>query len=730
MKQATPAAGWLRGAAVSGGLSVLFYLILLWRDPLVFWKDDFALSVLPVLADVARSWSEGEWPLLSPYSWVCSNLAGEYQYGTFSVVVNALVFLTWQLPLGFPQQTAVLSLVHVFILGAGGYTLARGRDLAPPLAHMVGFIAALNGWMVCWGATDWFGALAAFAWLPWAWWAAERALDPACGPRRFLWPAPFVYLLVTGGFPYVVVMFGVLCVFLSVKTWMRTRKLFAVLPLAAGVLLGIGLSAPAWLALIDYVDGSAREAQDAASHRQWLVPPAAWPGLILPSWTVSWSDFSNRFLPHVSTELAAGIAAPAILLFALARNARAIARRCGWELALLVFLFIAAMLPTTGVFRWSFRWLPFLHLVLALCAAEAWQTLRKEERGPARLALALVGASILFMWLAGTVGPHGWFVPSLLLGLAGAWLVLERFSVRPWLPPAFTFLSLLATFLVISPNGGVPKFPLDPRLTEAAPLDPARLYLSVYPPPEQVYRASAVSGPVGLVVRPGSSSMWGAVRLVNGYSPIRPAGVATQFDFQIHGELAPWSAEYFPIYEAGPNGLLRQIGVDGILVARELAEIVPQPAEEWQLVFETAEGRVYHRRGPPLPLIQPVIEPGRAPARISSIASSRHRMVADVAVEPGERAALLTFARPFFRGYRATLEGRPLEVHAWRGLVPAVEVPPGAGGRLELVYRPIWLIVGAFIAGVSIIVIIATLLLRKAQGKGAAPKPEAGLIDS
>jgi len=83
---------WLNffGALGAGLLIVGFCLILLWHDPLVFWNDDYEISVLPVFADVARSWSEGHWPLLSPYSWVCGNLAGEFQYGTFSVFVTDL----------------------------------------------------------------------------------------------------------------------------------------------------------------------------------------------------------------------------------------------------------------------------------------------------------------------------------------------------------------------------------------------------------------------------------------------------------------------------------------------------------------------------------------------------------------------------------------------------------------------------------------------------------------
>src|SRR3954471_23241609 len=109
------------GALAAGVGVTLFCFILLWHDPLLFWNDDYEISILPVFADVARSWSEGHWPLLSPYSWVCSNLAGEFQYGTFSIFVNAPVVLIWKLPLAFAQQAAALSITHLFILAVGGY---------------------------------------------------------------------------------------------------------------------------------------------------------------------------------------------------------------------------------------------------------------------------------------------------------------------------------------------------------------------------------------------------------------------------------------------------------------------------------------------------------------------------------------------------------------------------------------------------------------------------------
>src|SRR5436190_20084528 len=119
------------GAMSAGAIVVAFCLVLLGHDPLLFWNDDCELSILPVFDDVARSWAEGHLPLLSPYSWVCGNLAGEFQYGTFSVFVNAAVVGIWKLPLSFPQQAAALSITHLFVLAMGGYLLARGRSFSP-----------------------------------------------------------------------------------------------------------------------------------------------------------------------------------------------------------------------------------------------------------------------------------------------------------------------------------------------------------------------------------------------------------------------------------------------------------------------------------------------------------------------------------------------------------------------------------------------------------------------
>jgi hypothetical protein len=711
-------------AAAAGLLVVAFCLILLWHDPLLFWSDDYELSVLPVLADVARSWSEGHWPLLSPYSWVCGNLAGEFQYGTFSVFVNAAVVLIWKFPLTFAQQAAALSITHLFVLAIGAFLLARDRRFSIPLSIFVALVASLNGWIICWGATDWFGALGAFAWLPWAWWGAERALDRQKTKWRFLWPAPFVYLLVTGGFPYTVLMLLLLIAWLSIKFLVQTRSVTSILPMLLGVALGFGLSAPAWLAILDLVQGSARELQPASAHWQWIVPWQALPGFILPCWTVNWADFSSHYVSHTGTELACGLVAPVALIAGFIWRGRVLVPRLKWEMALLVLVLVLAMLPTAGLFRWSFRWLPFFHLILTMCAAEVlhmrprtsvFAKATADKPTPATTAIALVVLTTIAMSVLRTAGPYAFPLTWIFLGLAAIWCLLEfalRHSpFRELTSVVITFLALLATYLCIPPNGGVPKFNLSQELLKPSPLDPRRLYLSIYPWAEQSYRIETKPQPVGQIVRPGSTSMWAGLRFINGYSPIRPAGVAREFGTAIHGEIDPAAADYLLNYQAGKDGELALLGVDGIVVAQEI-NFAPQPASEWEQVVSTDEGRVFHRRGAPFGRVRSITSIDSRPAEqfvsatISRVNDSRNWVEANIAVPAGDRPALLSFSRPYFRGYQARLGNHKLIVSSYRGLFPLVEIPPNTHGQLILVYRPNWLIWGGSAAVACTLVVL------------------------
>ena len=205
--------------------------------------------------------------------------------------------------------------------------------------------------------------------------------------------------------------------------------------------------------------------------------------------------------------------------------------------------------------------------------------------------------------------------------------------------------------------------------------------------------------------------MWAGLRFINGYSPIRAAGVARQFETSIHGEINPDVGSHLLNDQAGRDGQLALMGVDGIVVAQEV-EIAPQPSSEWELVLSTEEGNVFHRRSAPFARVRSVTSIDSRPneefvlATISRINDSRNFVDADIDVPAGGRSALLTFSRPYFRGYKARIGDQKLAITSYRGLFPILEVPAGTHGRLTVAYRPAWLLWGGGMAAVCALIVL------------------------
>lgn len=84
----------------------------------------------------------------------------------------------------------------------------------------------------------------------------------------------------------------------------------------------------------------------------------------------------------------------------------------------------------------------------------------------------------------------------------------------------------------------------------------------------------------------------------------------------------------------------------------------------------------------------------------------------------------IIFARPWYPGYRATLDGRPLPLTPYRRFLPEVTLPKGATGRLVVEYRPAGLDTGLKIAagagGLLLLWMLAGLFLAKTREQTAA----------
>lgn len=745
-----------------------FSILLLRQDPGFFWRDDYQTYQLAGFRDVARSWSEGEFPLVSPYSWQGGALAAEYQNGVFSVFLTGCVLLVFGLGLSLPQAAAALSIVHLAVLATGTFRLARRQGLPADLSTLAALVASLNGWIVLWGATAWFPALASFAWVPWVWWGLDRALDKRGGPVRFVPAGLFLYLLVTAGWPFTVLMIGLVTGWLLVKAWREGRALASLWPLAAAWGIGLGLSAPAWLMLVEFSHHTVRGYTPAALHNEWLVPISALPGLVFPVLVTHWKVFGGVWKPHVSAELAGGLVPVAVLATALLRIGRSVVWKLRWELALCGAALLLGVSPGFGNFRWSFRWLPLFFLTLGLTSAHALALLRASrqepspEEGPSRtgghglnpglwatyLVLA-IWARVLFLKL----GPvcltfvHGVVLAALCL----TWVLVEARGTRApglrrWLPCGVVFFSCWITYALIGHHIEVPRWRFEQRHTEQRGLDPDRQYFSVYTMPDII----TPTGGEGVDLFPGNSAMYSGLRFVNGYSPLRPLGMTAALDFGFHGFVTPAAGERLLVRETGPNGLLQRMGVDGLVVSECFEEHWPAiEANGWRLEGMVEGGGIFYRLGPPSPRVRSVVGPidrtsnlvramdwlteeraGPAPKgllvrndrkeciflifvpiEVTPVEESRNRVVVDVSATVIPDKALVVFSRAWYPGYRATLDGQPTPVEQLDLMMPAVRLPAGAGGRLVLEYRPRSLVAGCWLAaaaGLCVLLIVAT----------------------
>lgn len=756
----------------TGAIVVAFCLGLVLHTPQWFWQDDFQSYQLANYYDVARAWREGDVPLLTPYSWQCGALAGEYQNGVFSIVLTGLALAVFSTNVSLTTAGTVFSISHLAILSMGTFRLSRRLGTPRDLALMAALATALSGWIMIWGAKAWFPALAAFAWLPWFWWGLERGLDDKGSVARFLPAGIFLYLIITAGWPFTVLMAGILTAWLMARRFFVDGVLFASWPVVAAWIVGLGLSAPQWMMLLEYTKETVR-GQTPARHlcEHWVVPAAGLPGMMLPSQCVTW-DVYGREKIHMSAELSGNFVPLVFLVTALATGGRSLLRRHGWELALCVLVLVLAMLPSLGNFRWSYRWLPFFTLILSLLGTRAYASVRDLVPTQAGIwAILLLSAGILLTFCLEYDQPSITIMhASLLMVLCMIWAVAEYRTLvhAVWIPCVVLLVSSWLTFAPIAPFLEVPAW--NPSMAQMPPeLDPNVRYLSVHIWPDIFEDRPPIHerplDPEDGAVVPGNFNQYSGIEFINGYSPMGPLDLSVLFNFGTHGYLGGphqmkedeqlQTALDFIVAESGPNDLLALMGVDGLMIADRFARMIP-PIESrgWERKATLPGVTVLQRKTPSkhvarsLDIATPlgdwmqcyelmrqrkmfdvpmILFEGNgqhdesAPARDFARADikvkhqSRTKVVVEVTNPHPEQESLVVFARPWFAGYGARFNGEPIALSRAGLILPAVRLPHGASGELVLEYRPHTLVRGCKVAAATLVLslLLAGLALRR-----------------
>jgi hypothetical protein len=671
-------------------LGVLFYL----RELLPGWAPpggDFANYVLPYAVYMSQAWADGRWPPLwnpdvfmgVPY---LANIQASTLYPPYLLLalLPPLVVLAW------------VQVLHVGLAGAGMYAYAlRGARLGRAGAVVAAVVFMVGPFVT--GQMARVNFLYALAWAPWLMLAVDRSL---VAPRWWLAPviAGLVGLVLLAGHPQAAYFTVILMAMAGLGPLWRSVRRRRWTPAAQGLsiiivggALGLGLAAAQLVPTAELVGQSIRSSGvDPGVAAESPLPLRGLFGTVLP-------HYSSQ-LPAEITGASLGAAALTLALLAVLTRWRSPFVR-GWLLVGLISFWAATghagrlydllyqVLPGLNLFRVPARLLLFSTVSLALLAgmgtraAPVLARLRKPAPVLAAAGLALLPAAVVVAygavgspdqrWLRLLPRPPGppagdlvWQV-ALVAGVAVALIgAAARPRLRRALAPALVGLVLADTWLATQPIYSRQAVP-------AASYSAATGARQLVAPEAGARYLSLSAGYAGLQPNQGMSGGWLSVdgydggvlplsRYVAFRRPLLPPDSSNRSDY------------IFPFLTHKLYSLdrLQQTGAATVIAAE--AED-PNGSDCPCLSPGEAAGGVRVWRVPD-PLGRAWLETsrGRVPQRISLDRGERVEVQVEAA-EPG----LLVLADTDYPGWRAKLDGRPVRMERYEGLLRAVPMPAG-----------------------------------------------------
>jgi hypothetical protein len=727
--------------AAAGLVAAAFGLALYLANDRVFWNGDMQLQVVPISRDIARSLGEGHLPLISPYSWNAGALAGEMQWGVFSPVELYIDWVTWHIVATGKAAGAALVVAHLAILASGSFRYGRSAGLDAPGSYLVAIAVALNGFLLSWAAPDWLAALTSFAFVPWALWALERAQRSPVLDASTPLAAAFLALIVLAGWPYSLLMVGLASAWLAARALVERRTLRAIAPLVLAWGLGVGLAAPMLLVGFEYAAFCARTVGPGGS-RMSMLPLEAVLGAFMPSFPAVWWGVGGPSV-RSSPELADGLAPAVGLVCAVALHGRSFLRAHRWEASLLATGLLLAASPSLMSLRWSFRWVPLVHLMLARLGAHGLSLVRQEAAArplaplrrlltnPGLLAAAVLlvlGLRALELDVAVQDGAfelgRDLFVLSLLWAAGEARLPAAS-ALRSWVPVGVALVALWMTYDRLPPGRLNPRWTFQDAPDSPGALDRDVRYFSVYTS-DDIYaeaRAWNLRGyqPYGRGAElwPADRSLYPGVEMISGYSTMLPGNLHEAFTFDAYGYLVESRGHELLRADTARGGLLDSMGVDGLLVSKRFAADVPDVvANGWRVVNATEGSVILRREGAPSARVRAAEGSGLGTVRIGQVTSSRLRVDAEVETA-ADRPGLLIVARAFYPGWRARVNGQEVPVEQASLVMPAVRIPAGTRGTVTLWYEPRSLVRGLWIAAFAAAGLLATVWRVRPRARGS-----------
>jgi hypothetical protein len=275
-------------------------------------------------------------------------------------------------------------------------------------------------------------------------------------------------------------------------------------------------------------------------------------------------------------------------------------------------------------------------------------------------------------------------------------------------------------------------YPHDLTTVEAMSQRDYTLWFGNYPPlvePDELPSPADDVADFYAEYHPSSTGLLGGDRQVNGYSPLGHRYLREHVPLDDHGNFGDTGAELFAAVDP-ETGLtwLELLRVDQVITQLGPRDALLQSelGASWRRVAEGQHTATYRRAPYDLPGLLSYAAPGVEVGGQETCRLRHSRECVDVAVT-GDEAGRVVFARLWFPGYSATLDGEPVDVVQHDGTLVAVDLPPDADGELVVSYRsPGFVPLAALAVAVVVGLAVAQLVLgRRRRPLGAEPATQA-----
>lgn len=693
---------WLGLVTAASGLAVLPAVI---HGPGFYYIDDMRTQFLPAFHEVGRQLWQGQVPLISLRSWMGGNLLGEYQYAIFNPVSDLLYMLLYRSDLSYGMQATIFAVLHLVSLAAGTFTICRSLRSRFGEALYASILVSSGIWLIYWASMSWVPLLVALSWCSWA--MAGLLQLQECR-RWFLATVILVAMVCVSGSPQIDLVLMLFCVVTALQLLAHGEKT-TFLAIAAASALGFCLAMPALLPLVEAFKASARPAVFAPGS--YFLPPQAIAAFGLPIFVSVWPDWDGAWHSVALPQAYIDWAFPLLALSAIGSRKAWHDRHFRLMIWCAAILLCLAMIPGISPLRYPTRFFPAA-ILMSLLAVMRYLALRRED-GAAGLdwnwRLIAWTISVPALVAAAIAPDFPAFVPGIFMGALAAFgaaaltVTLPTACQSRW--PAL--LSLVHTIFFI---GLVFQWPTNPGVTRFAMLDQATAQT------QQIFTSA---GNTLLLTehlskaeyQQDSSKLYGNIpfllggRGISGYSALGPKSVVDLFAFEHLGDAIPrdlhWLFEVEPTTSVPYVDLFR---IDRILAetpdwTRHVSQAMPA---SWSQQ-ETASGPLF-------------LAPQKADALAGSLSHLPPGVTAQllrfgdgletwqVIVDGHYDGQPLVFARAWYPGYQAELNGAEGAISPLAGAVPAIALKPGFQGTVTLRFLPRTLIYGyiaAFLAALA-----------------------------